>query len=187
MRKIWILGIAVALGLCSLLHAQTANVAEKTEPKDPSKWFDLILAAQAGSGLDAQHDPTAHANIKIGASPVVVDLGYDRIQAQDGFSFEMSGLVPLFRIPGPQRDETKHYVRFYAEPGMGYRAGGSPFGGYASAKVMAALMSDYRIYRFQAVPYVEYQRRFPFNSPLQGDNRLAIGVMVPLCHHCGLD
>ena len=94
-------------------------------------------------------------------------------------------MLPVFRFPKPQRDEAKNYVRVYAEPGLGYRSAG--FGGYSSAKLMIALFSDSRLDLRRASPYVELQRRFPFNSPLQGDNRVVFGLVVALCNHCGLD
>ena len=130
------------------------------------------------------HNPTAHGGIRLGISPVVVDLGFDRIQGHSGFSLEISGLLPLFRIPHP-KDQKKHYLRFFAGPGLGYRAGDGPFGGYGSARVMAMWLSDDRIYQGLVLPYVEYERRFPFVSALQGDNKLAFGLMFALCRHCG--
>lgn len=97
-------------------------------------------------------------------------------------------MLPVFRFPGPQKDKAKNYLRVYAEPGAGYRTGGF-LGGYASAKVMMVLFSDERLTSLQTKwsPYVEVQRRFPFGSPLQGDNRVAVGIMFAICKDCGLD
>ena len=71
---------------------------------------------------------------------------------------------------------------------LGYRTGGI-LGGYASAKVMMVLFSDQRLTSMQTKwsPYIEVQRRFPFGSPLQGDNRVAVGIMFAICKDCGLD
>lgn len=95
--------------------------------------------------------------------------------------------MPLFRVPAFQkyvspgadlnRDST--FVKLYAEPGVGYRADGGPFGGYTSAKMLFLLTN-----KSGWQPYLEIQRRFPFDAPLQGDNRIAIGVMASLCEHC---
>ena len=177
--------------VCSGAFAQTtdstANKPKADPPDDPSKWFSLVLGAQAGGGLDSMRHPTAQAGVKIGSGPLVLDLSYDRVHGHNGFSTELSGMLPVFRFPLTPKTESTRYVRFYAEPGVGYRAGGAPFGGYASAKVMAALISDKRIYQGYSLPYIEYQHRFPFNSPLRGDDRIAVGVMVTVCGHCGFD
>jgi len=148
-------------------------------------YLDLILAAGGGGGWDFTNQPNAFAGIKIGG-PATVDLQYDRIQGHSGFSVEGSAVLPLFRVPSYQPLQTKTFVKLYAEPGVGYRAGGGPFGGYSSAKVLAVLLTDSWSDGW-AAPYVEYQRRFPFESPLQGDNRISIGVMLAVCEHCGLD
>jgi len=158
--------------------------AVRVEPVDMSKGFlDLIMAAGTGGGLDANHQPVEFAGIKLGGA-FTLDLQYDRTQGHSGFSTEGSAVLPLFRVPGPQTDPKKKYLKVYAEPGVGYRAGDGNFGGYSSAKLMVVLISDARW--GDASPYVEFQRRFPFESPLQGDNRLTIGVMLPFCRGCAL-
>jgi hypothetical protein len=155
-------------------------------PFDDSRGpLSLLLAAEAGGGLDSTHQPTSFAGIKVGG-PFSLDLQYDRIQAHSGFSSEGSAVIPLFRIPPFQLDREIKFVKVYAEPGLGYRAGGGPFGGYSSAKVLAVLLTDTWSENWVA-PYVEFQRRFPFDSPLQGDNRLAFGSMAAFCAHCGID
>jgi hypothetical protein len=95
----------------------------------------------------------------------------------------------MARFPAPQTNEGQNYVRLYAEPGVGYRAGKGNFGGYGSAKVMIALLSDARLTRSDAPPspFLEIQRRLPFGSPLGGDTRITIGVMFAVCSRCGLD
>jgi hypothetical protein len=145
----------------------------------------LMLAAGGGGGLDSNGQPTSFAGIKIGG-PFSVDLQYDRIQAHSGFSTEGSAVIPLFRVPRFRADKQIKFVKVFAEPGVGYRAGDGAFGGYSSAKVMAVLLTDTWSDNWTA-PYVEFQRRFPFESPLEGDNRLTIGVMLALCNHCGLN
>jgi len=160
--------------------------AFKAETYDYSKGFlGLILAAQGGGGLDSEHRPTSFAGIKVGG-PISVDLQYDRIQAHNGFSVEGSPVLPVFRVPRFRFDRESTFLKVYAEPGLGYQAGDSPFGGYTSAKVMAVLLTDTWSDNWVA-PYVEIQRRFPFESPLQGDTRLAFGFMLALCEHCGAD
>jgi len=144
--------------------------------------LDLILAAGGGGGLDSNHQPTSFAGVKIGGT-FALDLQYDRIQAHSGFSTEGSAVIPLFRVPRFQSDKQIKFVRLYAEPGVGYRAGDGAFGGYSSAKVMAVLLTDTWSDKWPS-PYIEFQRRFPFESPLQGDNRLSIGVMLALCKQC---
>lgn len=158
----------------------------KNETYDYSKgFFSLLGAFEAGGGFDSHHQPSSFAGLKIGG-PISLDLQYDRLSGHSGFSVEGSGVLPLFRIPRYQWNRERRFVNFYAEPGLGYRAGDGPFGQYASAKVLAVLLDD-RWLDNEASPYIELQRRFPFNSPLDGDNRIAIGVMLALCWHCGLD
>jgi hypothetical protein len=98
-------------------------------------------------------------------------------------------MLPITRFPRPQADEGRNYVRIYAEPGYGYRNGKPGFGGYGSAKVMIALLSDSRLTRSDAAPspFLEVQRRLPFGSPLRGDTRIMFGIMVAACNHCSLD
>ena len=192
MRAFLISVLAVLTFTGTIASAQASDpVAEKPKAEqsyDPSKWFDLLLGAQAGGGLDHAHDPTAFAGCKIGAGPLTLDLQYDRVRGRNGFSTEISGMLPVVRFPFHPKSESSQYIRFYAEPGVGYRAGGTPFGGYSSAKVMVALMSDKKLYSGDSlVPYIEYQHRFPFNSPLRGDDRIAFGVMLTICSQCGFD
>jgi hypothetical protein len=147
--------------------------------------LSLILAAGGGGGLDSRGQPVSFAGVKIGG-PFSLDLQYDRIQAHSGFSTEGSAVIPLFRVPRFRADRQIKFVKVFAEPGVGYRARDGSFGGYSSAKIMAVLLTDTWSDNWTA-PYVEFQRRFPFESPLQGDNRLTIGVMLALCNHCGLN
>ncbi len=147
--------------------------------------LSLILAAGGGGGLDSNGQPTSFAGVKIGG-PFSLDLQYDRIQAHSGFSTEGSAQIPLFRIPRFRAEKQIKFVEVFAEPGVGYRAGDGAFGGYSSAKILAVLLTDTWADNWTA-PYIEFQRRFPFGSPLQGDNRLTIGVMLALCNHCGLN
>ena len=145
-----------------------------------------MLAAGAGGGWDSAHQPTAFGGVKVGGGPFALDLQYDRLQGHSGFSTEGSAVLPLFRVPGYRHFSERKFVKFFAEPGLGYRAGGGQFGGYSSAKVLAVLLTDTWSDGWVA-PYVEFQRRFPFQSPLQGDNRVTVGVMLAVCEHCGLD
>src|SRR5215469_4692831 len=142
-------------------------------PYDQSSWLSLLAAVEGGGGLasGSPTQPTAFAGVKLGWSlgvssnrevTLAMDLGYDRVRTSNGFSAELSPMLPVFRFPKPQRDEAKNYLRVYAEPGLGYRSAG--FGGYSSAKVMIALFSDNRLDFRTPSPYVELQRRLLFNS-----------------------
>lgn len=91
--------------------------------------------------MDSSHQPTSFAGVKIGG-PFALDLQYDRIHGKSGFSTEGSAELPLFRVPRFREDKEIKFLKLYAEPGVGYRAGGGPFGGYSSAKVMAVLLTD---------------------------------------------
>ena len=95
-------------------------------------------------------------------------------------------MVPVIRFPDPGPNESKRFLRVYAEPGAGIRRGGGAFA-YISAKVMIALMSSKQLSTFSAVPVLELQRRLPISAPTAGDTRVLIGFMYPLCKHCGLD
>jgi hypothetical protein len=148
-------------------------------------FFGLLLVAGGGSGWDYARKANAFAGVKIGGA-FSLDLQYDRIQGRNGFSTEGSAVLPLFRIPHYRPNSSRTFVKVFAEPGIGYRAGGGPFGGYSSAKVMAVLLTNNWSSGWTA-PYVEYQRRFPFQSPLQGDNRITVGVMLALCQQCGFN
>jgi len=148
-------------------------------------FFALILAAGGGGGWDYAHQPNAFAGVKIGGA-LSLDLQYDRIQGRNGFSTEGSVVLPFFRVPRYQPFSQSKFVKIFAEPGVGYRAGRGPFGGYSSAKVLAVLLTDTWSDSWIA-PYVEYQYRFPFESPLHGDNRLTLGMMLAVCEHCGLN
>ncbi|MGA9071785.1 MAG: hypothetical protein WB424_16090 [Terracidiphilus sp.] len=154
-------------------------------PVDDSQGpFAMMLAAGGGGGWDSNGQTNGFAGIKIGG-PYSVDLQYDRIQGHNGFSTEGSAVLPIFRFPQFQENRKGRFVKIFAEPGVGYRAGDGPYGGYSSAKAMAVLLSDKST--DWAAPYIEYQRRFPFGSPLQGDNRLTFGWMIAFCIHCGID
>ena len=197
------LRLVLPLFLLFISMQSAAQTVSNNPPEDLSNWLGLLMAAEGGGGWSATPgpSPTAYGGVKLGL-PVkltpgyppktlytfTLDLGYDRIASRSGFSTEISAMLPVFRFPGPQKDKTKNYLRVYAEPGAGYRAGGS-LGGYASAKVMMVLFSDRRLTSLQTKwsPYVEVQRRFPFGLPLQGDNRVAVGLMFAICKDCGLD
>lgn len=170
--------------------------------EDLSNFLSLLLAVQAGLGVIShpQTATTEYAGIKIGATissqypprgngrTLTIDLGYDRVASHNGFASELSALLPVFRIPGPQTDQNKNYLRVYFEPGIGYHAGAG-LGGYGSAKIMFAFFSDRRL-RTEGdnvmSPFVELQRRLPFGDWRGGDTRVTFGVMLAACNHCGL-
>jgi hypothetical protein len=186
--------------------AQTPQRDSKSEaqhPEDLSNWLGLLMAAEGAGGWYSNPSPrpSAYGGVKLGL-PVIpaggkspsrcydltLDLGYDRLKSHNAFAGELSTMLPLFRLPGPQKDEKRNFLRVYAEPGIGYRTGGI-IGGYASAKLMFALFSDYRLTSSRTLPspFLEVQRRFPFGSPLQADNRIAMGLMIAICNQCGLE
>lgn len=169
--------------------------------QDISDWLGLIMAAEAGGGWQANSSTaaTVYGGVKLGlpfyfrqkpekAYDLTLDIGYDRVRSNDAASVELSAMLPLFRMPGPQKEDKKNYLRVYVEPGVGYRGGGA-IGGFGSVKMMMVLFSDYRLTASSAPasPFIEVQRRFPFVSPLQGDNRISVGLMIAICKHCGLD
>jgi hypothetical protein len=167
---------------------------------DESESFDEVYAITGGAGLDSSSPrrPAQYAGIKIGAAccvrgkhpnedalTVTFDLGYDRLRARNGVSAALSVMIPVIRFPNPGMNETKRFVRVYAEPGAGFRVGGGGFF-YFSAKAMIALMSDKQISTFSGCPILEIQRRLP-PAATHGDTRVMIGLMYPLCRHCGFD
>jgi hypothetical protein len=178
-----------ATALMAQPQEPTAKKIDELPPYDSTKALSLLFAAEAGGGWNPglPNAPTAHAGIKLGTGGLTLDLNYDRISGRSGFSTEGSVMLPLFRYPGPSKDDSKNFIRVYAEPGLGYRAGGGPFGQYSSAKVMVVLFSNKRLGLDNGSPYVEFQRRFSFNSPLHGDNRVTVGIMVALCSSCGVE
>lgn len=195
------------IGLQGPSHAQTGAPAQhtsqlSTESKDLSDYLGMLLAASLAGGVDSsQHQASVFGGIKIGmpvalkggfpselSRTMTLDVGYDRMHASHGVSAELSILLPIARFPTPHTSNGT-YARFYFEPGGGYRAGGAGCGSYASAKAMVVLFSDDRLTRSDAPPSVffEVQRRFPLATPLRGDTRLVIGLMVAVCNHCGLN
>jgi len=158
--------------------------APKNFHDDSRGFLGAILGVGGGGGWDAG-GPNGFGGVKIGGA-FTLDLQYDRMHGQNGFSTEGSAVLPLFRVPGWEPFSTRKFVKFFVEPGVGYRAGGGPFGGYSSAKVMAVLLDDTWSQKYPS-PYVEYERRFPFNAPGQGDNRVSIGIMAAFCTSCGME
>jgi hypothetical protein len=147
-------------------------------------FLDLLFMAGGGADLGSAYQPSVFAGTRLGGA-ITLDLKYDAIQGKSGFSTQGTGVVPLFRFPGPQEDPKKKFIKLYAEPGVGYRAGGGPFGFYSSAGLLVLLLSDTK--SLTPMPYVEFERRFPFNSPLGGDNRVSVGVAFALCRGCGVE
>jgi hypothetical protein len=181
----------------SLLNKETSHVFPRAEVREvhlaPQDDWDyskgplaLMAAAGGGGGWDFAHQPNTFAGIELAALiPVSLDLQYDRIQGHSGFSTEGSAVIPAFRVPRFQPFSAKNFVKLYAEPGIGYRAGDGPFGGYSSAKVLVLLWNS--PWKNDWTPYIEFQHRFPFESPLQGDNRITVGVIGYICGTCGFD
>src|SRR5438093_1139297 len=74
-----------------------APVPNKSDakPQDISRWPGFLTAFEGGGGQSS----TAYGGFKIGAAGVTLDLGYDRIPAHNGFSTEISGMLPVIRFP----------------------------------------------------------------------------------------
>lgn len=164
--------------------------SSKTKPEDLSRRPGLLLAFESGAGWSLRPNPgvAAYGGVKLGGSGIALDLGYDHIPSHNGFSAEISGMLPVLRFPGPQKDENKNYLRIYAEPGLGLHAGGF-VGAYPSAKVMMVLFSDRRLTSSATKwsPFVEVQRRFYLQPGQRGDLRISVGFMWAICEHCGLE
>ena len=166
--------VLLLLSLQSFAEAQSEDkhpvpVPNKPDAKpaeDICRWPGLVMAFEGGGGRFS----TAYGGIKIGGAGVILDVGYDRIPAHNGFSTELSGMLPVIRFPRPQSNEMKKYLRIYAEPGLGYRALGG-VGTYASAKVMMVLFSDHKLTASGThwAPFVEVQRRFALQPGQHGD------------------
>jgi hypothetical protein len=193
-------------GKISELNGKAQMVVNDTKQikwENLSDDLGLVLAADGAGGFDSgsPRQASVFGGVKIGG-PVALngkyppagifrtftlDLGYERIQARNGFSSELSIMLPVAMVPRP-RTFTATYARIYLEPGAGYRAGGGDLGGYGSAKAMVALFSDSRLIREGEPPsfFLEVQRRLPFTAPLHGDTRFVFGVMFAICSHCGL-
>lgn len=183
--------IMMALAMTIPAYAQTSGSnSNPSKPEDYSDYLGFLMGAEGGGGfLSSPRQPTAYAGVKIGGNGGVLSLGYDRIHARSGASGEFTGMFPMVRFPGLQKDESKNYLRLYLEPGIGYRVGGGGFGPYFTAKAMLAFLSDKRLTSDKNLPspYLEFERRFPFSSLSHGDNRIAFGLMLAICHHCGFN
>jgi hypothetical protein len=171
----------------------TPPVANAPKPKpveDLSRWPGFLMGIEGGSEwfFHPNSDASGYAGVKIGGGGYSLDFGYDRIPLHNGFSVEGSGMLPIFRFPRPQKDENKKYLRIYAEPGLGYRAGGG-VGTYASAKAMLVLFSNSRLTSSSSTwsPFIEVQHRFALQPGQHGDSRIMIGIISAICEHCGMD
>ena len=195
------LAAAVAPSRAQAVTGDPAATTGQPAPADLSDHLALVLAFEAAGGLDSNRPSqrTIFGGIKIGMPialkgeepstllrTLTLDLGYDRMQRRNGFSGELSMMLPVARFPRP-RTPAATYARIYVEPGGGYRGGAGAFGGYASAKAMVVFFSDDRLTRDNAPPNVfcEIQRRFPVTAPLQGDTRVVVGLLGAICNHCG--
>jgi hypothetical protein len=163
----------------------------KTKPaEDLSRWPGFFTGVEGGSEwfFHPNSDPSGYGGVKIGGGGYSLDLGYDHIPRHNGFAIEASGMLPVFRFPRPQKNEMKNYLRIYAEPGLGYRAGGG-VGTYASAKAMLVLFSDHRLTASGSnwSPFIEVQQRFALQPGQHGDSRIMIGILSAICEHCGME
>ena len=185
----------VPLIVLSLLQTAAQGPAHRLPHSDESQSFELVFALLGGTGTSRQGPMSWFAGMKIGAGcctrgehpnekgrTITLDLGYDRLGSSNGFSAEISTMIPVVRFPRP-RSEASNYLRVYAEPGVGMRAGGDG-GAYLSGKVMIAWLSDARIFRAGNSPFVEIQGRFALGDSHRHDIRLLAGAIVTLCRHC---
>jgi hypothetical protein len=165
-----------------LLFSRDEVVEVRKAPVDQWPGFlDLLFMAGGGADLNSAYQPSGFAGTRLGGA-ITLDLKYDAIQGKSGFSTQGTGVLPLFRFPGPREDQNKKFVKLYAEPSVGYRAGGGPFGFYTSAGLLALFLPEGKV--AMPMPYIEFERRFPFNSPLGGDNRISVGVAIAFCQGC---
>ena len=183
----------------------TVPSGQTNSPQDLSNWLGFAFAPTAGGGVDtgSPRELSSFGGIKIGAGllplrrhdgrrlryrTVTLDFGYDRVRSYNGFSAELSVMLPVVWFPKP-KDERSNYLRIYGEPGIGYRMGGGPFGGYASAKVMLAVLSHERLETAmkRPSPFVEIQRRFSIPSMSRGDFRVVAGLLFAVCNECGVE
>ena len=172
--------------------------ARAVDHPDESESFELVFALHGGGGATADGGSSLFGGMKIGVGcciegkhpnergrTITLDVGYDRVGHTNAIATELSVMIPVIRFPQP-RSGTSDYLRIYAEPGVGMRAG-SGFEPYASGKVMLALLSDQRIFKLQGSPFIEIQGRLTLLAPHRRDIRLLAGAIVGLCKHCGLD
>lgn len=161
---------------------------------DESESFELVFGLLGGGGTSTR-GASWFGGLKVGAGcctrgkhpnekgrTITLDLGYDRVGTGDAFSAELSAMIPVVRFPRP-RSEASRYLRGYAEPGVGVRAGGD-FGAYASGKVMLAFLSDERIFKAADSPFVEIQVRVALADMRRRDVRILAGAIMTLCRHC---
>lgn len=171
-----------------------ASAARERHP-DESDSFELVFALLGGGGQSRHGSTSWFGGLKVGAGcctrgahpnekgrTITLDLGYDRLGSYDGFSAEVSTMIPVVRFPRP-RSETSNYLRVYAEPGVGMRAGGDG-GAYLSGKIMIAWLSDQRIFKPGDSPFVEIQGRFALDDAHHHDIRILVGAITTLCRHC---
>ena len=139
---------------------------------DSRGWLDFVVALGGGAGVDARNQPNGYGDFKIGRA-ITLNLKTDCVSGHCGFGVENSGMVPVLRYPRFVPGKRQDFARLYLEPGVGYRFGKGPFGAYTSAGALIVLRNR----PSKAAPYIEYTHRFPFGSPWEGDNRIAVGVI----------
>jgi hypothetical protein len=181
--------------------AATTPPYQYVDHLDESESFDMVLGLLGGAGASPRVASVAaeYVGFKLGGGccvrgkhpfehgdTVTLDIGWDRLRSRNAASVEMSLMIGVARFPRPAPGESRKFVRVYAEPGGGVRLGDGSFA-YYSAKAMVAFMSDAQIARFAGAPIIEVQHRFPFTALSRGDTRIVVGVMAPLCKHCGFD
>jgi len=134
--------------------------------------FDFMQGVYATAGVDARSEPDLNGGWRIGRL-VTLDMSYDCFKGHCGFDAQNTAVLPLFRYPFYRPDKHQNFFKVFVEPGVGYHFGGD-LHGYSSAGVMVLLNNHW-----DHVPYIEYTHRFPMgSSPWQGDNRIAVGILM---------
>jgi hypothetical protein len=135
--------------------------------------FDFMQGFYATAGVDARSEPDVNGGWRIGRL-VTLDMSYDCFKGHCGFDAQNTAVLPLFRFPFYKPDKHQNFFKVFLEPGVGYHFGGD-LHGYSSAGALVLLNSHWD----RGVPYVEFTHRFPMgSSPWQGDNRIAVGIMM---------
>jgi len=148
---------------------------QRKELDDSRGSFDLMFAANGSFAPGPGNQPDIAAGGRIGRI-ISLDLNYDCIQGHSGFSVQNTAILPVLRYPQFKPGVRQKFVKLFIEPGVGYRFGQGPFGPYTSARALPLLTSHWTY----GTPYVEFQHRFPFGNPWEGDNRVTVGYMMAI-------
>lgn len=143
--------------------------------------LDFIMGVYGTAGVDARNQPDFNGGARIGRL-ITLDMSYDCFKGHCGFDAQNTAVLPLFRYPFYRPDKHQNFFKVFVEPGVGYHFGGD-LHAYTSAGALVLLNGHWD----HGVPYIEYTHRFPFGSPWQGDNRIAVGIMMVVPQGSGVD